>query len=91
MKNNKNTRLPAGVVGDRIQPVSVVLMPERRVRRKVRREINLAKRNIDKSIQAASHVALINTETLEVHNDNVRQAPQVQLFGCFNIHIHLTI
>ena len=81
MKNNKNTRLPAGVVGDRIQPVSVVLMPERRVRRKVRREINLAKRNIHKRVQPTAHIPSVNAETLQVHDEDVGGSPQVHLLG----------
>jgi hypothetical protein len=76
---------PAGVIGNRVQPISVVLISEGGVRREVGREINLAKRNIDKSIQAASHIVLINTKTLEVHNENVRRSPQVHLLGCFHI------
>lgn len=74
-------RLPAGVIGDRIQPVSVVLMPERRVRRKVRREINLAKRNIHKRVQPTAHIPSVNAETLQVHDEDVGASPQVHLLG----------
>ena len=81
MKNKKNISLPAGVVGYRIQPVSVVLMPERRVRREVRREINLAERNIHKRVQPTAHIPLVNAETLQVHDEDVGGSPQVHLLG----------
>ena len=42
------------MIGNRVQPISVVLISEGRVWREVGREINLAKRNIDKSIQASN-------------------------------------
>ena len=73
------------MIGNRVQPISVVLISEGGVRREVGREINLAKRNIDKIIQAASETVVRYAETLEVHNENVRRSPQVHLFGCFNI------
>jgi hypothetical protein len=73
------------VIRNRVEPISVVLISEGGVRREVGREINLAKRNIDKSVQAASDSMVRNAETLEVHNENVRRSPQVHLFGCFNI------
>jgi hypothetical protein len=73
------------VIGNRVKPISVVLISEGGVRREVGREINLAKRNINKCIQAASHVVLINAETLKVHNENVRRSPQVHLLGCFHV------
>jgi hypothetical protein len=73
------------VIGNRVQPISVVLISEGGVRREVGREINLAKRNIDKCIQAAAESVVRNAETLEVHNENVRRSPQVHLLGCFHV------
>ena len=77
----RGSQSPAGVIGDRIQPVSVVLMPERRVRRNVRREINLAERNIHKRVQPTAHIPLVNAETLQVHDEDVGGSPQVHLLG----------
>jgi hypothetical protein len=73
------------VIGNRVQPISVVLISEGGVRREVGREINLAKRNINKCIQAASETVVRYAETLKVHNENVRRSPQVHLLGCFHV------
>ena len=89
MQRQKGNRSPAGVVGHRIQSVSVVLIPERRVRRKVGREINLAKWHIHKRVQPTAHVPLVNAETLQVHDEDVRGSPQVHLFR--RVHIFLAV
>ena len=72
---------PAGVVGDGVQSISVVFMPERRVWSKVGGEIDLAQRHVHKRVETAAHVVLVHTETLQMHNKDVGGSPQVHLLG----------
>ena len=58
---------------------------ERRVRSKVGREIHLTKWNINKRVQAAAHVVLVDTETLQVHDEDVGRSPQVHLLASVRV------
>ena len=63
------------MIGHRVHSISVVLTPERRVRREVGSEIDLTQRHVNKRVQAAAHVVLVDTEALQVHDEDVRGSP----------------
>ena len=81
------TDSPAGVIGNSIQPKPVVLIPEWRVRGKIRRKVNLTKRHINKCVEPAAHVVLINAKTLQMHDEDVGCAPNVHLLGGFDLFL----
>jgi hypothetical protein len=80
------TDSPAGVIGNSIQPKPVVLIPEWRVRGKIRRKVNLTKRHIDKCRETVAET-FRNSKTLQMHDEDVGCAPNVHLLGGFDIFL----
>lgn len=53
----------------------------------IRREVKLGQREVDHRIELLAHVPLPDLEALQVHHEDARHLPQLQLFERLYVHL----